>query len=192
MGWVQNQQARHKAAPETAAKATFFSGRFYIAFNDATEELTIDSSNVNGKMDWSVKSNRRTFPYSAIEDYQMYAKFDEKTSQGAIGAAVGSLIAGPTGMVIGGLARRGVDKSKLRSAGVKIRIAGDVYDIQTMLHAKSEKYAIDATLAKTQRIAERLEAICGTPEVAKLAALLAQGALTQEEFDAAKAKALGL
>ncbi|ACZ32445.1 hypothetical protein Xcel_3446 (plasmid) [Xylanimonas cellulosilytica DSM 15894] len=205
MGWFKNQQERHELALEMASKAAFSSGRVYLAFDDERQEITVDSNTVNGKFEMSPKNNYRTFPYADIDSSQMYVELDERQSQGAVGATVGALIAGPAGAVIGGLARRGVDKSKLKTAGVKVRIRGDEYDIKTVLFAKTGQAQIEKVLGPTQAISDRLDAILGVEagaldqatggvadELAKLADLLDRGAITQEEFDAAKAKALGL
>ena len=72
-----------------------------------------------------------TFPYSEIMGYTMYVDTQDKKVKGAVGAIAGGMLIGPVGAVVGGLARRGVDKSKFKSAGVKIKIAGVTHDIQT-------------------------------------------------------------
>lgn len=72
-----------------------------------------------------------SFPYSEIMGYTMYVDATDKKVKGAVGAIAGGMLIGPVGAVVGGLARRGVNKSKFKSAGVKIKIAGVTHDIQT-------------------------------------------------------------
>lgn len=79
----------------------------------------------------TVSFNKGTFNYSQIMGYTMYIDTNDKHLKGAGGALAGGILMGPVGAVVGGLARRGVDKSKFKSCGVKIKISGKTYDIQT-------------------------------------------------------------
>ncbi|KAA8371927.1 hypothetical protein FE415_07570 [Leuconostoc carnosum] len=113
----------------------------------------------------TVSFNKGTFNYTQIMGYTMYVDTNDKHLKGAGGALAGGLLMGPVGAVVGGLARRGVDKSKFKSCGVKIKISGKTYDIQTSKRSdkntKSKKIdkskSINSAIDDAKMIGNKLE-----------------------------------
>ncbi|GMA70721.1 hypothetical protein GCM10025879_20370 [Leuconostoc litchii] len=103
----------------------------------------------------TVSFNKGTFNYNQIMGYTMYVDTDDKHLKGAGGALTGGLLMGPVGAVVGGLARHGVDKSKFKSCGVKIKIGGKTYDIQTS--KRSDKNTKGKKIAKSKSISTAIE-----------------------------------
>lgn len=100
--------------------------------------------------DQTISFAKGTFPYSEIMGYTMYVDTHDKKVKGAVGAIAGGMLIGPVGAVVGGLARRGVDKSKFKRAGVKIKIAGVTHDIQTS--NSSDKNTIGKDIDRSKSI----------------------------------------
>lgn len=115
--FVKDTKERSAAEQQKKTKSIFYrSPKEFVLFDDDNQTISFAKG---------------TFPYSEIMGYTMYVDTQDKKVKGAVGAIAGGMLIGPVGAVVGGLARRGVDKSKFKSAGVKIKIAGVTHDIQT-------------------------------------------------------------
>lgn len=115
--FVKDTKERSAAEQQKKTKSIFYrSPKEFVLFDDDNQTISFAKG---------------TFPYSEIMGYTMYVDTQDKKVKGAVGAVAGGMLIGPVGAVVGGLARRGVDKSKFKSAGVKIKIAGVTHDIQT-------------------------------------------------------------
>lgn len=114
---VKNTKERSAAEKQKKLNSIFYRNpKEFVLFDDDNQTISFAKG---------------TFPYSEIMGYTMYVDTQDKKVKGAVGAIAGGMLIGPVGAVVGGLARRGVDKSKFKRAGVKIKIAGATYDIQT-------------------------------------------------------------
>lgn len=193
MGWINNQIERTKLS----SNAAISNGKVFLLFDDENQEIVIDTPFIDGQSLLTLKNDLKYFPYNAIEKYEVYLDVDQKISKGAIGALTGAALFGTVGMVVGGLARRGVDKSKIKSAGVLIKISGINYKIDTI--QQGSKTIVDDTI----QIGNKLDEIMSSnvineetgpeyvaDEISKLAELNAKGLITDEEFKTQKQKLL--
>ncbi|WP_349515728.1 hypothetical protein [Leuconostoc suionicum] len=119
---VQNSKERDKQELIKKSKSIYYrSPSNFLMFDDEKKTISF---------------NKGTFNYSQITGGITYINVDDKKAKGVGGAALGAVITAPfggplLGAVVGGLARRGIDKSKFKSCGVKIKVSGKIYDIRT-------------------------------------------------------------
>lgn len=115
--FVKDINERSEAEQQKKTNSIFYrSPKEFVLFDDNKQTISFAEG---------------TFNYSQVMGYSMYVDTQDKKVNGAVGALTGGMLIGPVGAVVGGLARRGVDKSKFKSAGVKIKISGTTYNIQT-------------------------------------------------------------
>lgn len=153
------------------------------------------------------------YRYSNINSHELYVEVEDRQSTGAVGATVGTLVLPVIGTIIGGLARRGIDKSKFISCGLKITANGNEFTVKTSLdidkNSKAKKIdspfsTVNIAIRQAENIDQKLNkiekvfndqnpsTISSLDDLTKLKELLDNGIITQSDFDAKKKQILGL
>ncbi|WP_270321796.1 SHOCT domain-containing protein [Weissella confusa] len=179
----------------------------YLLWSESTDEVVINRGVMN-------MGTTQMFKRADIRSFEVIKDGEKSERFGLGGAAVGGLILGPIGLLGGFLLKK--KKNEIRDLRVRIYTTGEqaMHDITLI----SEKTKADGWIAKVANTSldqiveflqkaiielEESKSIQETApapqdngssvadELAKLKSLLDAGILTQDEFDAQKAKVLG-
>lgn len=192
--------------------AQFFAATYapapYCKFNDRTEKIL-----VSDKVHLSYKPEHYTiFNYDQIISYELLEDGTSIASGGLGRAAVGGFLFGGVGAVVGGLTR------SYKGACTRLQIKLTVKDYDdpaffiTLINSSTKKDSIayKTYIKEAESIISKLQLIVGSREEAKadilpsknnesvadqirsFKALLDDGIITQEEFDAKKKQLLGI
>lgn len=149
--------------------------------------------------------------YDDILGYELMEDNETVTSGGLGRAAIGGLLFGATGAVIGSITGGKTTKTTCKRISIKLIVKGQhgpSIDIPFMIAENKKDGFIYKTFSQeAQKCLSKFEVICktrksapvtaqapvsGADEILKYKQLLDMGAITQEEFDAKKKQILGL
>lgn len=151
----------------------------------------------------------REIDYDEIVGYELLVDNNTVTSGGLGRAAVGGLLFGPVGAVVGGITGGKKTKTTCKKISIKLTVTGKYspsIDIDFMISEnKTDSIVYGVAYKEAQGCLSKFEIICktkaqkpnsqatsGADEILKYKQLLDMGAITLDEFNAKKKQILGL
>lgn len=178
-------------------------GSYYFRIDDHKKQWYAGRKNI---------PNPPVFSFAEVVDYE-YSEDGEMITKGGTGrAAVGGMLFGATGAVIGGLTGGRRTKSVVRSMKVKIslrnkyvkycevellgggaecKVGGMTYTFLKQV-ADNLLSALDSMVVESQNSSTETSAPSSADEIRKYKQLYDDGIITQDEFEAKKRQLLGL
>lgn len=174
-----------------------------LSFDDNTKSFTVKTS----------KKNTDLYYYSQLQSFELLENGESITKGGLGGAAVGAVLLGPVGAIVGGITGGKKNKGVCNSLQIKITLRDSLRQtiyipfitVSTKMNGIIYKNAYQTaqdTLSALQLAVDILEQnqtktqnstiISGADEILKYKQLLDDGIITEEEFQVKKKQILGL